>query len=163
MNAEVIRSLYEYTEWANQRVLNAAAILTSEEYHRDFEYAWGTLHRTLTHTYAVEWLAVKRVQGVSPPAMPDTADVPDRTALQMRWAALNAERRDYLHGLTDDALVQIIMYTTTQGEEYSNLTWQILTHAVNHSTEHRSQAAWMLTTLGQPPPSLGLIAFYRGE
>jgi uncharacterized damage-inducible protein DinB len=163
MNTDIVRSLCEFTEWANQRVLNVAAILTSEEYHRDFGYALGSLHRTLTHMYAVEWLAVKRAQGISPPAVPDTADVPDRTALQMHWAVLNNERREHLQHLSDEMLDQIIRYTTTRGEEVSNLVWQILMHAVNHSTEHRSQAAWMLTELGQPPPSLDLIAFYRGE
>ncbi|MGH9667837.1 MAG: DinB family protein, partial [Bryobacteraceae bacterium] len=36
-----------------------------------------------------------------------------------------------------------------------------LQHVVNHSTQHRGQIVTLLRQLGQKPPTLDLIAYYR--
>ena len=40
--------------------------------------------------------------------------------------------------------------------------WQVLSHVANHGTQHRSEAAEMLTAIGRSPGELDLI-FYLIE
>ncbi len=42
-----------------------------------------------------------------------------------------------------------------------NILWQLMAHVVNHGTQHRSEAATLLTSYGYSPGDLDLIMFLR--
>jgi uncharacterized damage-inducible protein DinB len=42
-----------------------------------------------------------------------------------------------------------------------NVLWHLLVHVLNHGTQHRSEAALLLTSYGQSPGDLDLILFLR--
>ena len=49
--------------------------------------------------------------------------------------------------------------TNTKGERWAYPLWQQMIHQVNHATQHRSEAAMMLTKLGHSPGWLDLLYF----
>jgi uncharacterized damage-inducible protein DinB len=65
--------------------------------------------------------------------------------------------RAYLATLTDAALAGDLVWRAADGDErrLSNL-WLSLAHVVNHSTQHRSEAAEALTMIGRSPGDLDL-------
>ncbi len=64
---------------------------------------------------------------------------------------MEAETQAYLAGLDEAALGQTLVYLDTRGLEHAFSLWQTLLHQVNHATQHRSEAAMMLTRLGHSP------------
>ena len=54
VSADTLRLQLDYTAWASQRLMDAAAQLSSEELTRDFKTADKTVLDTLVHVYAAD-------------------------------------------------------------------------------------------------------------
>ncbi len=84
MIVDVIRSLYDYSAWANQRILDTTAELTEDQFLEDVGPSYGSLRNTFVHTMGAQWIWLERWQGTSPPAMMDRADFPDLISISQR-------------------------------------------------------------------------------
>lgn len=67
--------------------------------------------------------------------------------------------RAYINGLTDEDMNSHIKYTTDEGIHRDRILWHCLYHLVNHGTQHRSEAAAMLTSYGASPGELDFTLF----
>jgi uncharacterized damage-inducible protein DinB len=114
---------------------------------------------TLVHTMAAQWLYLERWQGRSPRSMPQAADFADLPAIQTRWAEIERATHAFVAGLGDADVARVIEYTNFQGERWAYPLWQQMMHQVNHATQHRSEAAVILTELGCSPGGLDLLYF----
>lgn len=163
MNRESIALLFQYNTWAWERVLGQAARLTHEQYTAPAATPQGSLRGTLVHALMAETLWPLRLRGESPTLLPREEGVPTFEALIEQWAAARRELSDLLAGLSDDDLAAIIEYRTTKGAPMANTVWHILAQIVNHGTQHRSEAAMILTGYGCSPGDLDLIVFLREQ
>ena len=93
----------------------------------------------------------------------DEADFPTVDTVVQQWQAEEAAMRAYLAGLTDADLVDYIRYTTSEGDHRVRLLWHCLFHVVNHGTQHRSEAAAILTGYGYSPGELDFTAFLNEQ
>ena len=161
MRSDDIRLLYDYNHWATARILAAAAPLDQEQYATSGTVSHGSLRDTLAHTLAAAMTWRRRCQGISPTSLPTGADFPTLARLQQSWQEEETTMRGYLATLADDDLDATIHYRTTKGAPQQNTLWHILSHVVNHGTQHRAEAAMMLSSLGHSPGDLDLILFLR--
>ncbi len=158
---EQFMSFYRFNGWANQRILDAIKELPQSELHRDLGGSFPSLHDAMLHLFWVELLFLRRWRGLStsdisePPKM-DTLDL-----MQAAWQELERDREQYLSGLTDSDLLQVIRYIDTRGRQLSSVLWQSLFHLINHSSFHRGQAVSKLRQLGRVPPSTDFVMFCR--
>ena len=157
-----LQLLYDYGYWATARILAAAAHLDQEQYGAPGTVSHGSLRDTLAHTLVAEMTWRQRCQeGFSPTSLPGGADFPTLTALQQTWQEEETAMRGYLAALDDADLDATIHYKTTKGVPLQFTLWHLLTHVVNHGTQHRAEAAMMLSSLGHSPGDLDLILFLR--
>ncbi len=165
MDKTEITLLFDYNAWADARLLQAAAGLGPALFTAPVEalpkLSHRTLRDTLVHTLSAQWIWRNRCQGVSPTAVLSPAAFPDLETLRARWQEEAGEMRRFLAGLDDGDLKRVIHYTSTRGQPFENTLWHILLHLVNHSTQHRSEAAVLLTEWGHSPGDLDLIVFLR--
>ena len=159
MSTEYIRTLYQYSAWANRRILDTAAGLALGQLTEGAGASYGSVRDTLVHTMSAQWIWLQRWKGVSPRAMLRAGDFPDLDAIRTHWAALERETRDFVDGLGEAQLARVISYTNTRGEEWAYPLWQMLIHQVNHATQHRSEAAMLLTQMGHSPGDLDLLVY----
>ncbi len=161
MNKQDIQLLYKYNHWANTRILNAASNLTPEQFLAPASFPHRELRSTLTHILFAEWIWRTRWQGESPAYRFKPEDFPTLDSLRTRWQQEEKSLNTYIESLIDEKLSGIFQYTTTKGDAMENILWQVMTHVVNHGTQHRSEAAAILTELGQSPGDIDLIIFLR--
>ena len=163
MPAEFLRTLYDYNYWAHRRLLETAARVTDAQ-RRAPVFAIGSVHDTLAHTLGAEWLWRRRLSGEgSPVALPDTVRSGDFEALRALWDEEEPAMRTFVAGLTAADLAADVDYRTLGGHEGRANRWLLLAHVLNHSTQHRSEVAAMLTELGASPGDLDMIVYWRGR
>ena len=159
MNKQDILTLYQYNQWANARILNAAASVTQEQYLAPASFPHGGLQGTLVHTLFAEWLWRKRWEGTSPTVRLKPEDFPTVESLRIRWADEEKQLMNFVEGLSDERLNTTFNYTNTSGKPFTRILWQAMAHVVNHGTQHRTEAAAMLTELGHSPGDIDFIYF----
>ena len=159
MITDVIRSLYRYSAWANARILEAAAGLDHDQFLAGVGASGESIRDTLVHTFGAQWLYLERWQGRSPRSMPAPPAFPDVAAVQTRWDEIERATTLFVAGLTDARIAAVVEYTNFQDERWAYPLWQQMLHQVNHATQHRSEAAVMLTQAGHSPGGLDYLHF----
>jgi uncharacterized damage-inducible protein DinB len=155
---ERIRTLYAYSAWANARILDTAALLTPEQFTTSGD-GFNSIRDTLVHTASAQWLWLERWRATSPTELWDPADFPDVAILRSRWEEVEATTSAYVASLREHDLARAVSYVNFQGENWAYPLWQQLLHQVNHATQHRSEAALLLTRLGYSPGWLDLLVY----
>ncbi len=173
MKLQDIRLIYDYNYWATRRLLAAAEKLTLEQFVAPAAFPYGGLRGTLVHIMDAEhgwgmlfqqdrqngdgsrteihWLAEDMIE----------TDFPTLDSLEIRWLDEEAGMRKYLSNLKDEDLAGTIRWTNPDGTKRERVLWHCLFHVVNHGTQHRSEAAAILTDFGQSPGDVDFTLFLR--
>ena len=158
---DVITRYYEYTDWARERVLDAAEPLDDAELDRAFEMSLGSLRKTLQHIRDAEqwwlgnWLdepteAFRRV--------PRTTTIAELRTMSVETAT---RRNELLATLADDDLGRIVRASVPRGAELTFALGDTMVQLGGHGTHHRAQALNMLRQLGIDGPDLDYVDFAR--
>ncbi|HWY44609.1 MAG TPA: DinB family protein [Candidatus Sulfotelmatobacter sp.] len=161
MTPEEARLLFDYNAWANHRSLDAAALLSAEQFTKPLGSSFSSLRDTLMHICGGEWIWFERFQGRSHSAIPDFSAIQTVDALRAHWAPQEKALLDYVSGLTQAELDRVFEYKTINFGLYTNPLWQSLQHLANHGTYHRGQVTTMIRQHGAKPIATDLMHFYR--
>jgi uncharacterized damage-inducible protein DinB len=164
MDPASLQNLYAYNRWANRRLLDRARPLSTFELNVPIGPGPATIRSTLVHMLCGEWIWRMRVQErQSPTFLLAENSFEDMQAIGRRWDEEEAAMRAFLATLDHERLQEIVAYQTTQGAPRQNRLWHILVHLVNHGTQHRSEVALALTSLGHSPGDLDFIHYLRQQ
>lgn len=164
MLANALRTAYGYNRWATGRILEAAAGLTPEQLHAPGTAGHGSIRDTLLHVMAtqkgwISWwdgsMSLEQSYGFAL----DPKDYPDVPSLQAYWADLERQTQAFLSRLTDDEAARVVTASPPNGMQVQMPMWGMLLHLVNHGTQHRSEAAAMLTAFGRSPGPMDLLMY----
>jgi len=159
MNKQDIITLFKYNQWANAKILDAAANVTRDQFLADASFPHGGLRGTLVHILFAEWIWRNRWEGNSPAFRIQPDEFPTGEALRARWMQEEKSLMEFVEGLSDERLNMPFQYKTTRGEPHEQILWKAMVHVVNHGTQHRAEAAAMLTDFGCSPGDVDMIYF----
>jgi uncharacterized damage-inducible protein DinB len=159
MDLETIRELYGYNRWANARSLQASSTVSPADFTKEVGGSFASLRGTLAHMYGAEWIWLERWGGTSPRKLPFSLDFPDVETIRSRWQDVEREQKEFLGGLDQGRLAEVISYVNLKGEAFAYPLGRMLQHVVNHSTYHRGQVATLLRQLGATPLSTDLLLY----
>ena len=168
MNLADIRSLFEYTEWANELVLEAAAKLSDAQLREDRRISHGSIYGTLLHMAGAEWIWLERWHGRSPQGVDAWSlwraeSCADLLVLNERWRDVVDRRARFISDLDEARLMSDLPFALLNGDASSLPLVGQMQHVVNHATLHRGQVVGMIRQLGIAPPSTDLLFYLRRE
>jgi uncharacterized damage-inducible protein DinB len=159
MNKQDILTLYKYNQWANARILNAAANVTEEQFLAPASFPHGGLQGTLVHALFAEWVWRQRWEGTSPTSRFKPEEFPTFESLRARWAEEEKQLMNFVDAVNDEKLNSTFHYAALDGTPFKRILWHSMAHVVNHGTQHRAEAAAILTDFGHSPGDVDMIYF----
>jgi uncharacterized damage-inducible protein DinB len=152
MLAEEIRFLFAYDRWATFRVLSVLDDLDPVAWARTDVVGERGLGEILVHHLGASqrWRIGFATQGTDEGPEPELEPLPTIDELRERWEAEWAAVDVWLPTLSDDFVAYV-----HEGVP----VWQMLVHVVNHGTQHRAEAAALLTGEGRSPGELDLVDY----
>jgi len=168
MDLADINQLFNYTEWANNLAMEAAAQLPDDSLRRDFGISHQSIFGTLLHMAAAEWIWLERWNGRSPAKAEawsqwTTESYADVDALRARWKEEVTRRWRYMSELDNARLSEELPFRLLSGDASSMRLVDQMQHVANHATMHRGQVVGMIRQLGMDPPSTDLLFYLRRE
>ncbi len=160
MNIQDILIIYEYNYWADKRILAASEKVTEKQFLAPASFPFGGLRGTLVHILDAEfgWRTFLQNNDWSAPELKQE-DFPTLDAIRERWKKEEGEFRAYLSTLRAADMNAHRIYDTPEGQHRDRILWHCLLHVVNHGTQHRSEAAALLTDYGSSPGDLDFTVF----
>ena len=162
---ETVRSLYEYTDWANAKLFEAAAALPPETARSVMPGHERSLIETLIHMLDAHrgwlswWDGSATTNEQREKLRYDPAVLTDVPAIREAWAAVQAQTIAFLATLSDELLAKSYDRELRNGHRFSQPLWAMMVHVANHGTQHRSEAAAMCTAAGSSPGELDFVWF----
>jgi uncharacterized damage-inducible protein DinB len=161
MNKQDILLLYRYNQWTDKKILDTVAKVTPEQFLAPASFPHGGLRSTLVHILFAQWIWRQRWEGTSPSQRFKPEDFPTLASLRTRWAEEEKSLMAFVINVSEERLNGKIDYKTTGGTPHAEILWQLMAHVVNHGTQHKAEAAAMLTDYGQSPGDIDMIFFLR--
>lgn len=159
------RMFAAYNRWANERIYDAAAELSAEEFERDVGAFFKSMMGTLNHLVAADRIWMKRfTNGGEAPSTLDHITSREFSKLRKIREAEDKRIIDWIDSQSPGALAGRFSYmTVTDLRTISQRLAPALDHLFNHQAHHRGQAHTILTILGKPSVELDLVYFQRTE
>lgn len=161
MHLPTIRTLLDYTDWSNTRLLECAANVSDDHLDQDLQIGPGTLRRILIHTYNGELVWLKRWRNEPSIPWPSESDKTPVAELATRFHDNARERNAYLDTLNPAQLPVVQAYRDSKGNPFKAPLGDMLMQAVMHSKHHQAQACNALKRLGAPWPELDYMIRLR--
>ncbi len=150
MNIDDIRYLFGYDRWATAKILDRIEGIDESVWSATGVLDERGLGGILVHQLGAtqRWRHGLAEDGLTP--RPEREPLPTPTGIRAAWSAEWPAIQSWLAGLDDAWLAR---------EDEGVAFWQMLAHVVNHGTQHRAEAAALLTQAGRSPGDLDMIFF----
>ena len=158
---EELLLLAEYDDWATDRLLGAVARLPGEAWTRRVDSGVPCLRDALVRLVnsTVVWLA--RWQGHPLVVGLHAAGFTHPQALQQRWRAVTASRRELLEAIPEARLHAPLAYRTATGRERSEVFARTVLHLIMHAAHQRGRVVALMRLLGASGVHTDLLHFLR--
>jgi uncharacterized damage-inducible protein DinB len=152
LTADDVRGLFAYDRWATRQVLAQLDGIDDAIWGQTGFVGERGLGSILVHMLGAHqrWRIGIRDEGDSDGPSPEREPLPDAASLVARWEAEFEAMDGFLGWLTDEFVAYV---------HEGIAVWQMLTHLLNHGTQHRSEAALILTQAGRSPGELDLMNY----
>jgi uncharacterized damage-inducible protein DinB len=153
---ENIKTLFEYHNWATNRMLNYIEALCPEWFNKEVDSVFSSIRETMEHMYTVDKLWFDRLQG--------------RMGVNNNVSFINSSEAvvefNKLHILMlrfvkESNLKHTVYYKNSLGDAFENSVQDIYYHLVNHGTYHRGNITAMIRTMGSNSISTDFIFYLR--
>ncbi len=156
MTAEIF-ALYDYNEWANERVVRMLRALPEADYVRAMGGGWPSLRATFVHVAGATHAWAERFLGRDVLALPKEEALPRLEEAVSLLVEAEKKHRAHLGTLPREKLERPFSWKNLSGEVKTAPFGIVVRHVVNHQTYHRGQISSMVRRLGHQPAATDMV------
>ena len=153
---DTLTTLFSHNVWANLALLNICAKLTDEQLDSTLNGTFGSIRETFRHIARAERSYFSRVS--TGKLYSDSKDAPPMTIAEI-GESLRLSGESFVEWAPKVGAKETVSIDW-DGELRDVPKTILLTQAINHATEHRSQIMTILTQLGIQPPDLDAWTYF---
>ena len=153
MGPDEVRSLFGYDRWATEKVLSALDGIDDDLWGATGVVGERGLGSILVHQLGAAQRWRHAIQDTGEGPVPEREPLLSVAELRSRWQAEWPAVDSWIAGMTQETLDYV---------HEGVAVWQMLAHVMNHGTQHRSEAAALLTAAGHSPGELDMIDYFEG-
>lgn len=151
MNTASVTTLYRYHLWAQALVWECIMTLTDAQFVQPVAYSIGSIRNQVVHQTSVDRRWFARLRGLDTPAHLAADTFETCASIRQVWDADGREHLAWLENLAEDVLQdRVHIALPHRGISVQQPLWQLVTHVVNHGTDHRAQILVALHGMGAP-------------
>ena len=154
---DTLTTIFSHNLWANLRLLEQCAELTSEQLDATISGTFGSIGDTLQHFVRSEQSYLYRIRTGQPLHRPENAAPLTMAEMMESIQATGSGLIEWAAKVQADDVVQINWIDGIIRDVPKAI---ILNQAINHATEHRAQVMTTLTQLGIQPPDLDSWTYF---
>ncbi len=149
---DIYRALAQYEAQQWLRIWQSARTLTPAQFEQEIAYSHGSVRAQLYHASEVleRWQRGLEGDAEAQDWNMEPAEVATIEALQARHEQVLASFQAYVDGLSEEELA-------APAPGMPGPRWQVLSHVINHGTDHRAQLLAALHQLDAPTFAQDLI------
>jgi len=158
-----IEKLYRYHLWRVERLTGLLQTLPPSVWDAPVTGSFASLRAVVVHTHWAERLWLSRFWGGAAPPKPDElqTQLADHQALCAAWRRSSGDILAYLSALTEETVVQPLLYHDQGGNPHEMRKIDLLYHVVDHCTYHCGQIITILRTLSVEPVPTSFVVYLR--
>jgi uncharacterized damage-inducible protein DinB len=167
-SVEMMRALYGYNGWGNKRILASMAGISDEELLSPRGLSHASLGIDLMHSMLAErgWLSIWQ-EDAPLIELPGAASGRHLDNLSDGFARCDAAIGAFVDSLVDADLMRLRVDNADRHNPSVEAgrtipLWDMMWHVLNHSMQHRAEAAMALTALGRSPGDVDLLDYLDG-
>ena len=159
---EHAQTMIGYKSWADQITWQAITLLPDSELNKQRQTCFGTILSTLNHIYVVDDIFKAHLTGTAHGySARNTPTSPPPFQLRQSQQEMNHWYQQYVDGLDDARLGEVVEFTFVGGGEGVMTRNEILHHLVNHGSYHRGFVSDMMYQIPAIPPANDLPVYLR--
>lgn len=157
-DAEIIKSYFDYHDWANAQVLQVLEDAGDELWDQAFDMGQGSIRKTLTHLLDAElWWQTNWIGAAA--AWKNSSHL-GLSELNATWQQLR-EQRTAMIDKCDDQMAQQVLTVVASGPRLQVRRIESMIQLCGHGTYHRAQVVNMLRHVGLKPPAIDVMVWCR--
>ncbi len=155
--------LAAYNVWANDIFCGMLRKISDEQWLQKVRSSFDTIQETTLHIISAEKAWLQRFEGKPVEWLQFTYKGSKEAHLAL-WKQTSADMKNFITGIDESKLEEILHYKRLNGEEKSTPFYVLFAHVFNHATYHRGQLTTMLREVGFTElQSTDLISFYKNK
>lgn len=152
----------EFNLWVNKRISSTLSLVNDGLLNSELKSSFRTVKLTVLHISDAEQIWTERLNGMSPKYWPSADFIGSGSDAVEMLINNSLKLNDTVKLLSPEFINSEISFNDMKGNPHNANVYDIIQHAVNHSTFHRGQIVTMLRELGvKSLPSTDYITYTR--
>lgn len=159
---DYLLSLLDYNAWANEEYLNQIRELPADEVTKQRESLMNNILNSVNHLLVIDKVWMAHMQGKTHSFEKlQTVIHENLDDFQAAKKKMDQEIRDYVSGLSEDELEEVVNYELMGGNKGNLPRYMIITHLAIHGAFHRGFIADMFGQIPAVPAGQDIPVWER--